>query len=67
MKAIFLNNWDFKYVDSLGITTGSSNEDIVADQPAEQDEQDEKPVVDVDARTWIAKGFGLPIGIPLYA
>lgn len=85
--AIFLNNWDFIYVDSLGVTTGNITEDENLRKELNEVENDEgkdkKPAgagnddegglklkqeidkvkLDVDAKTWIAKGFGLPIGI----
>jgi hypothetical protein len=66
--AIFLNNWDFIYIDSLGVTTGSVTEDEKLRKEVNlegevQDEENEKPVLEVDAKTWIAKGFGLKVSI----
>lgn len=76
--AVFLNQWDFMYVDTLGVTTGQAKEDEQLRQevnPEENmedrfvinngDEEDdgEKPVLEVDAKTWIAKGFGLNTSI----
>eukprot|EP00026_Physarum_polycephalum_P000017 Phypoly_transcript_00017.p1 GENE.Phypoly_transcript_00017~~Phypoly_transcript_00017.p1 ORF type:complete len:3587 (+),score=621.73 Phypoly_transcript_00017:1211-10762(+) len=66
--AIFLNNWDFIYIDSLGVTTGTATEDEKLRKEVNvdgevQDEEDEKPVLEVDAKTWIAKGFGLKVNI----
>eukprot|EP00026_Physarum_polycephalum_P000006 Phypoly_transcript_00006.p1 GENE.Phypoly_transcript_00006~~Phypoly_transcript_00006.p1 ORF type:complete len:4090 (+),score=503.30 Phypoly_transcript_00006:465-12734(+) len=46
--AIYVDDWNFVYIDSLGLTTGHENN---------------TGVLDVDARSWLAKGFGLPIEI----
>lgn len=67
--AIFLNDWDFIYIDSLGVTTGTATEDeklrkevnLGEEVPGEGD--NEKPLLEVDAKTWIAKGFGLNVSI----
>ena len=66
--AIFLNDWDFIYVDSLGVTTGAAIEDErlrkeVNLENEVPDEENERPVLEVDAKTWIAKGFGLKVSI----
>jgi hypothetical protein len=47
--AIYVDEWSFVYIDSIGITTGHENN---------------MGVLDVDARSWLAKGFGLSIEIP---
>jgi hypothetical protein len=66
--AVFLNDWDFIYIDSLGVTTGSATEDErlrheVNTEDQAPDEENEQPVLEVDAKTWIAKGFGLKVSI----
>eukprot|EP01105_Mastigella_eilhardi_P018255 TRINITY_DN4218_c1_g1_i5.p1 TRINITY_DN4218_c1_g1~~TRINITY_DN4218_c1_g1_i5.p1 ORF type:complete len:4438 (+),score=1224.04 TRINITY_DN4218_c1_g1_i5:2312-15625(+) len=48
--AVFINGWNFAYVDSLGFTIDSE----IAD-PA--------PTPDVDARTWLAHAFGVNVNI----
>lgn len=75
--AIFLNGWDFIYVDSLGVTTGTTKEDeslrnelnredAPPIDPDENQGSDGKPILEVDAKTWIAKGFGLNVSILRY-
>ena len=48
--AIFLNKWDYTYIDSLGVITGT--DDITDHQITS---------VEADERSWIAKAFGLPV------
>jgi hypothetical protein len=60
--AIFLNRWDYIYIDSLGVTTGTDEgkkiKRVVLNF-VETDQQTQN--VEVDARSWIAKAFGLPV------
>eukprot|EP01114_Cavostelium_apophysatum_P014001 TRINITY_DN3512_c0_g1_i9.p1 TRINITY_DN3512_c0_g1~~TRINITY_DN3512_c0_g1_i9.p1 ORF type:complete len:5234 (+),score=1501.00 TRINITY_DN3512_c0_g1_i9:231-15932(+) len=58
--AVYLNRWDFLYVDSLGITTGVEPEDEQHDHSNETDSH-RRIGVDVDARSWIASAFGLEV------
>ncbi|GAM21338.1 hypothetical protein SAMD00019534_045130 [Acytostelium subglobosum LB1] len=51
LNAIFLNNMEFIYIDSLGVKIDS--------QKMEQADNH----VDVDIRTWLAKAFGLQVHI----
>jgi hypothetical protein len=48
-NAVFTNHWDYMYVDSLGVTIDIEDENQV--------------LIDANPRTWIGKGFGLPLNI----
>lgn len=71
--AVFLNHWDFMYVDTLGVTTGQAKEDEQLrlevnmeekeKQDVGEDSDNDEPILEVDAKTWIAKGFGLNTSI----
>ena len=45
---IYLNNWNYIYVDSLGITIN-------------EEEEENKFAMDVDGRAWLAKAYGLEV------
>jgi len=72
--AVFLNEWDFVYVDSLGVSTasvggGEAQEqagDVMIDGANMADEgaiDSTHKVFEADSRTWIAKAFGLESGV----
>eukprot|EP00727_Mastigamoeba_balamuthi_P014126 m51a1_g9336 hypothetical protein (4370) ;mRNA; r:36058-55372 len=49
--SVFLNNWSFLYVDSIGVSEGSAFGD--------------SRKADADSRTWLAHAFGLDVEITL--
>ena len=60
--AIYVDDWNFVYIDSIGVTTGQ--EDNTGGMHSDCFNMFTViAVLDVDARSWLAKGFGLPIGM----
>ncbi len=61
-NAIFLNGWEFIYIDSLGLLSDLESSTTIGVDDTEQ--QQLSPQLEVDPRTWIVKAFGVD-DIPL--
>ncbi len=63
-NAIFLNGWEYIYIDSLGLLSDlESSTTIGVDENQQQASPSSvsPPSLEVDPRTWIAKAFGVDI------
>ncbi len=60
---IYLNHWDFIYIDSFGVETSTDSEENGRGQQPTDDTNNKEHVhrVELDARLWIAKAFGLDV------
>ena len=54
--AIFINDWEFCYIDGIGVLNESNN------NPNQNDQID--LIEEIDGRAWIARAFGLKIDYP---